>query len=110
MADITLQKVEKAMDYLQSTDESFAQAKASMTAGKERLKTTFAQCYLDATGDNVKERESYALVSKDYRTQLEVYEESILEYEIIRNKRLRAELLIEVWRSINSARSKGVMT
>ena len=105
-----LKDVEKAVHYLGKTDESYASAKARMIAGKERLKTVLAVSYLDANGSNVKERESEALCSKDYRIELDGYEEAILDFETMKNKRLRAELTVEIWRSLNSARTKGVMT
>lgn len=105
-----LKDVERAVKYLGETDETYAVAKAGMIAGKEKLKTRLAECFMVSTGSNVKERESAALISISYRAQIEIYENSILEYETMRNKRLRAELTVEVWRSINSARSKGVMT
>jgi len=105
-----LKDVEAAVKYLGKTDESYASAKARMIAGKERLKTVLAVGFLDATGSNVKERESEALCSKDYRIELDGYEEAILDFETMKNKRLRAELTVEIWRSLNSARTKGVMT
>ena len=105
-----LKNVESAVRYLGETDEQYAVAKAAMIAGKERLKTALAQCFLDANGSNVKERESNALCSQIYRTQIDVYENAILDFETMKNKRLRAELTVEVWRSLNSARSKGVAT
>ena len=105
-----LKDVEKAMKYLAETDESCAMAKARMTADKERIKTTLAMCFLDARGANVRERESEAMASQIYGKAIEDYADSVGEYEIQRNKRLRAALTVEVWRSINSARTKGVMT
>ena len=105
-----LKDVERAVKYMADTDETYASAKARMIAGKERLKTVHAVAYLDAPGSNVKERESEALCSENYKLELEGYEESILEFETMKNKRLRAELVVEVWRSLNSARTKGVIT
>ena len=105
-----LKDVERAVKYMADTDESFASAKARMNAMAERKKITLASCFLDAQGDNVRERDAAALSSKIYRTEIDAWEESILEYETIHAKRIRAGYVIEMFRSLNSARTKGVMT
>lgn len=107
---VELLDVEAGLAYLGKTDEQFGLSKARMLASKERLKTTLAVAYLEVKGGSVRDRDAQALVSEQYRRQLGEYEDSIAEYEIIRAKRLRAELTIEVWRSLNSARAKGVIT
>ena len=107
---VELSDVEAGLLYLSQTDEQFGLSKARMLACKERLKVTLAVAYLEVKDGSVRSRDAQALVSLQDRRQLEEYEDSIAEYETIRAKRLRYELTIEVWRSLNSARSKGVMT
>lgn len=104
-----IKSVEKAVRYLADTDESCAMAKARMLAGKEHIKTTLATCFLDAPGSSVKERESEAMASEAYRKVVDDYADAVADYETQKNKRLRAELTIEVWRSVNSAKAKGVI-
>ena len=105
-----IKSVEKAVRYLADTDESCAMAKARVTAGKERLKTTLAVCFLDAPGSSVRERDAEALSSKGYRDAVEEYADAIADYETMHNKRVRAILQVDIWRSVNSAKAKGVMT
>jgi roadblock/LC7 domain-containing protein len=104
---IDLEQAERALKYLADTDEEVAARKARMTAVKERMKTTKAAEYLTAQGSSVKDREAVAETSTAYKAAIDELEEATLEFEIIKNKRLRAELTIEMWRSINSARNKG---
>ena len=105
-----LKDVERAVKYMADTDESFASAKAKMNAMSERKKITLASCFLDAHGDNVREREAAALSSKIYRDEIDVWEESILEFETLHAKRIRAGYIVDMFRSLNSARTKGVIT
>ena len=108
---IELSNAEKALHYLGETDVEFGKAKANMNGSKERLKTEYARAYLQTNNaDKVDERKSHAYISNCYGMALKAFEDSTLDFEILKNKRLRAELTIEMWRSINSAKSKGVMT
>lgn len=105
-----LKDVENAVRYMASTDAEFASAKAKMVAMAERKKITLAACFLDASGANVRERDAEALTSQIYRIEVDAWEESILEYETIHAKRIRAAHVIDIYRTLQSARTKGVMT
>ena len=104
-----LADAERALKYLAETDEKYATAKAVMVGTKDRKGITESAEFLNATEGTVKDRESTAKCSEAYKQIVDKYEESVLDYELIRAKRLRAELTIEMWRSLNSAKSKGVI-
>ena len=107
---ITLEQVEAGLQYLAETDVKFGLSKARQIAGKERLKTEYSMAYLlTDQGLKVGDRGAEAQVSAKYVLALKEYEDSVADYEIMRAKRLRVELNIEVWRSVNSARSKGII-
>ena len=107
---IELKDAEKALDYLATTDEEFGRAKAKMLAGKEGLKREYAIAYLSTSAaDKVDDRKSKAYISASYREALTQYENDSADYEICHAKRTRAALTIEFWRSLNSARSKGIV-
>jgi hypothetical protein len=104
-----LKDAERAVKYMADTDESYAAAKARMRAMEERKKITLASCFLDSSGANVPERNANAITSQIYKTEVDVWEESILDYETLCAKRIRAGHVIDMFRSLNSARTKGVI-
>jgi len=101
-------KIGQALNYLGETDESYAQAKARVKALEHTRKIIKAGIYLDAEGTNG-EREQKAYADTAYKEWVSEYEDAILDEQTLGAKRKRAELTIEVWRSLNSARSKGIM-
>ena len=100
------QDVERALKYLRDTDEPYAQARAHRSAMEHRLKTIKAQAFLEAEGTQG-EREQKAYDSPAYREALNDYENSFSDEPVYAAKRKRAELTIEVWRSINAGQRRG---
>jgi len=108
---ISEDRLQKALTYLAETDESHATFKAHMKGLEKQEKTVKGQAYLDTAGKGtVAEREAIAYTSKEYKEWTGKYEDAVIEYEILNNKRLREQLVIEVWRSLNSSRNKGNIT
>lgn len=103
---VSEKQVEKALTYLAETDESCAKAKARMKASEQLRKTAKATAFLKAEGSQgVREQEAYA--SLDFTESINEIYNATVDFETLSNKRLRAQLTIEVWRSLNSARKKG---
>jgi len=100
-------QVEKALQYLSDTDESHANAKASVKGLEQRRKTIHATAFLSANGANVAEREARALVTPEYKEYLDNYELAVYEEQILKKKRKRAELTVDVFRSMNAAHRRG---
>jgi len=103
---ITEQQVEKAIHYLADTDEPCARAKALVKALEHGFKTVAASEFVSFDGPQG-ERQQRAYASQAYKDHTSKYEEAITDYEIMANKRKRAELTIDVWRSINANRRQG---
>jgi hypothetical protein len=103
---MTEAQVEKAMHYLAETDEPHAKAKALVKGLEQSLKTVKAIAYLGAEG-TVAERESQAYASMEYRAQTEAYQNAVGDYELLENKRTRAVLTIDVWRTMEASRRRG---
>lgn len=97
---------EKALDYLASTDEAYARAKAMVKFLEHKRKTIKATLYLDAKG-TINERESYAYKHEEMIKFLDEYQDAVYDEQILASKRKRAELTIEVWRSKNANQRKG---
>ena len=99
-------KVGKALHYLATTDVEYAKLTAKVKALDYRGKSIKALAYLEANG-TVAERDATSLTSQAYRGFIEEYENTIADRETLAAHRKLAELNIDVWRSLNSARSKG---
>lgn len=100
---ISESQVDAAMHYLAETDEPHAKAKSLAKGREHALKTIRAQAFLDAAG-GVGEREQIAYASHAYRAAVDRYTEAVYELEILENKRLRAQLTIDLWRTLEASR------
>lgn len=98
-------KVEDALEYLADTDEPHARAKAMVKALEHKIKTVRALTFLQSAG-TVAEREAQSLVSKEYCDVVEQYENAVADYELMENRRQRAQLEIDVWRTTEASRRK----
>lgn len=96
----------KALTFLVDTDEECGRAKTLSDALYEQKKTIRAIQFLKATG-SAAERTEKALASIEYREHLTIIKDAQMEYEILRNKRLTNQSIIEMWRSVNSNQRKG---
>ena len=104
--DIPDERLQKALDYLAHTDAKAANAKALVEGLSEQRKTLKSILYLAATGDQ-KKREAEAYAGEEYILHVEKYQNAILEFETLRNRRITAALIVEVWRSCNANRRNG---
>lgn len=95
-----------AVDYLASTDESHARARAEYNALSELRKTVRAFCFDSAEG-GVKEREMAAERHTDYIAHIEKIKVAEIEFHTIHNKRKRAELTVELYRTWSANVRRG---
>lgn len=95
-----------ALQYLAETDAPCAKLIARVKALEFQAKAILGMEFLDAEG-TVAEREAKARASTAHRAFINDYENAVAECETIRAKRKRAELTIEVWRSLNANRRQG---
>jgi len=96
----------KALRYLSQTDAPYAKSIARVKALEYQIKTIKGLTYLESTG-TIAEREAKACSSEKYHEFTDDYETAVLEKETLAAKRKRAELVIEVWRSLNANRRQG---
>jgi hypothetical protein len=97
---------ELAVKYLASTDESHARARAEYNALSELRKTVRAFCFEDAKG-GVAERTMAAERHPDYVAHIEKIKVAEIEFHTIHNKRKRAELTVELYRTWSANVRKG---
>jgi hypothetical protein len=101
-------RVQKALSYLALTDEKCAKAKSLMLGLEHQLKTVKSVGYMQSEG-TVAERESQAYTSQSYKDHVHKLEEATYDYELMRNKRLTEELIVECWRTTQANRRRGNM-
>lgn len=102
-----LKKAEKALDYLAESEAEWAALKASHQANDKRRKIVRAGCLLIAEGKTVPEREAVAETHPDYKEAVDRWETSMEDFFLIDAKRTRANLTIEMFRSVNSSMKRG---
>ena len=101
--------VEKALEYLASTDEKIGIAKGCVKSTEFQVKTSKAIAFLDAKGNNVAEREARAQIDHGHLTAMEAHADAVADYATLAAKRERAILTIEVWRTQEASSRKGHM-
>lgn len=100
------ERVGKAINFLANTDEEYGRLCARVSGLEHAGKTIKAVEYLKTSG-TVGERTAAVDSSQAYKNWTEETENAIADREILRARRKTAELLIDVWRSVNAARNKG---
>jgi len=97
---------DKSLAYLASTDNACAKAKSLMLGLEAKEKTILATEVLGLAG-TIQEKDARARTSDSYLKWIADYENSVYEYEIMKNRRTRAMLIVECWRSENANRRQA---
>lgn len=97
--------VQKAVDYLQETDVPHAHARAEFSALQELRKTVLAFCWPD-TG-NQGDKDAKARTHTDYIRHIEKIKQAEIDFHVLHNKRKRAELTVELYRTECANTRKG---
>lgn len=96
----TERDVDEAMQKLATTDEKMAQAIAALTAAKEGLK--IAKARATPRAGTALERENEALTSPEYALAVETLKDAEYRRELLRLRRERWDLIVEVWRTLSA--------
>ena len=102
----TEQTVEKALLYLAESDEQYAQLYAAKDALKERIKIAKARAFLLSNESTAKAKEMAADCDPEVERYIDDWENTVAEYKLLESKRKRAEITIDVWRSVNASRRR----
>lgn len=103
---VTVERMEKALRYLAETDIECANKKGVYEGLLDQRKTVIAIEFSFAKG-GAELRKMHAYASDTYTDHMAKVNIALVEYESLRNKRRTEELVIDVWRSVNSSRNKG---
>ena len=98
--------ISKALHYLAETDKDYALAISSVKALEYKIKTIKATTFLESTG-TIAEKQAKSETSKEYIDFTADYKSVVYDRELVSARRKRAELTIEVWRSLNANRRQG---
>ena len=102
-----LEKAEAALLYLAESEAEYARFRALKDSEKERLKILHASLVLDSNESSQTAKDKDALSNKTYQAATEEWHTILENYYLIEAKRKRAELTIEMYRSVNAAMKKG---
>ena len=102
-----LDDVEKAVEYLASTDETHAKITASQESMKDAEKHTKGK-YVITHGDlPVSKAEHSFYASPEFVEIMKLKKEGHEHLKELTNKRQTAVLRIEIWRTLEASRRKG---
>jgi hypothetical protein len=104
---ITLERCENAMFFLAESDSDYAVAKTDVLRAEILCKRARARCFIVAQGSSVEARKSSAETHGEVIAADDELVRATLEYETLRAKRQRAELLIDVFRTVEASRRKS---
>ena len=102
-----LKKAEQALEYLQQSEAQYAQYKALLKFQSERHKACLARLMQDSVETTEAGRKRDAEAHRQYEDLLDESTTIAEEYYLLDAKRQRAELTIEMYRSVNSAMKRG---
>ena len=103
------ERVEKAVNYLATTDESAAKAKTLYKGLEAQIKTIEALEFKKTvnTGMTVPEKWAEVHTSQAYLDHHKKIYDAMLDHELLQNRRGTAEMILEYWRTFSSNRRSG---
>lgn len=105
---ITDARLEKALTTLAQSDERVAELHADVERCEYRAKAVKDAIFLRSEG-SVAERNAIAGTHPEYAAAMENYFAALKVHEALRNERSKEVLICDIWRSMSSARTKGLI-
>lgn len=103
---ITDLKVEEALGVIAKNADLIGQLRGQKSMLEHKVKITRSQKFLMVDGA-VAAREAMALASPEYQEVVEELKDCITELETLLTKFKAAELVIDVWRTMNANKRRG---
>lgn len=94
------------MDFLAETDEKFAEIKTLVARAEILCKRARARMFLTGDG-SVEARKAAAEVHSEVCAADDTYIGALKEFETLKARRSRAEILIDVFRTLEASRRKS---
>lgn len=108
MSIVSEQQVESALKFLAESDLNYANLKGNMLRTEYLIDVAEAMAFEAQVEGSVEARKQKVKLDDAVRKAQERHIQAVIDYEGLRAKRKRAELMIDVWRSVFSARKQGV--
>lgn len=103
---LTVERMERALEYLAETDQAYAEYKASLLRCEILCKRVRARVFVTEEGSN-ELRKAKAELNPEVEEADKFLVEATLYLEGLKAKRSRAEIVIDVWRSLNASQRKS---
>src|SRR5882757_3886166 len=103
---VTDKEVERAIRYLEQTDAEVADWKVAVMRAEHMVDVTESTVYQAASG-SIEDRKRFAKASPEVMIKQEELFRAVRNHEVIRAKRKRAELMVELWRTLSANRRQG---
>lgn len=101
-------RLEQSLKKLSATDALVADLHAEQERTEFRAKAIKDAIFLRTEGA-VAQRNAIAGTHPEYGAAMEKHFEALAAHEKMRNERSREMLIVDVWRSLSSARTKGLI-
>jgi hypothetical protein len=101
-------RLEASLKKLAETDAAVAGLHADVERAEFRAKAIKDAIFLRSEG-SVAERNAIAGTHPEYSAAMETYFAALQAHDTVKNERSREVLIIDVWRSMSSARTKGLI-
>lgn len=95
------------MSFLAESDQTYAEAKAALLNAEIMVKRVRARVFVTAAGGSVEARKAAAEVSGEAIEADDALIDATLVFEGLKAKRSRAEIVIDIWRSLEASRRKA---
>jgi hypothetical protein len=105
---VTDEILEAALKRLAATDDLSAELHTKVERAEFKAKAIKDAVFLRSEG-TAGERSALAGASTDYQSAMDEYFTALQAHEALKNERARKVIVIDVWRSLNSARNKGLL-
>jgi hypothetical protein len=103
------ERLETALKRLAKSDALAAELHMKTERAEFKAKAVKDAMFLRGEG-SVAERQASAGTSSEYMVAMDEYFAALQAHDTMKNERSREVIVIECWRSLNSARSKGLVT
>jgi len=108
--EVTKTRMENALHFLATSDETEAQLHSLYESNKNKTRAKFDTVAAYSEGGNEAKRNAAAYEHEDYKSAKAAELLALTEWCALKNRRSTANMLIDVWRSLNAARNKGQIT
>lgn len=96
--------VSAAVEYLAQDPHPIAVAKADMTRRENERKRKYATLFLTASGKTNADRDASVIADESYIAAQDEEAKAIQEYEEERSRQRNADMITELWRSVQANR------